>query len=400
MRRNTFDGTSSGSGSGGAAIDVPIAQGCRVEVLPGRQFPSFAAGDVGTVKRVDEEARTCDVLFDTRAVMGPVPVALRHLFVIEAPSSPYSPRGYGEGADGLAQLAEGLLSSSHGAHRASVNEGSVLRKMQSHDAYAVAISATLGSAGSAVGGGSASAELVMRLSRLEARVASVEAAAAECEPGAIGSGRPAGRLVAARVAVLEGAHQAEIAQLRRSLDEAVSLGREQDQIHRKHRSSTRELDGHFEEVDRRCANLREFTRGLQEELGRLSTAMSSQEQRAANLEEVVHSAGDGLATLGSLLEGQERRTSELGQALSTASADLAQLSKRLEDSRQRDLGRGELSGAAERGERDFDRRTSQREERQREDIDSVWKALRELQELVVHESEHRAAGLREVLGVL
>ncbi|CAE8596732.1 unnamed protein product [Polarella glacialis] len=56
MRRNTFDGTSSGSGSGGAAIDVPIAQSCRVEVLPGRQFPSFAAGDVGTVKRVDEEA--------------------------------------------------------------------------------------------------------------------------------------------------------------------------------------------------------------------------------------------------------------------------------------------------------------------------------------------------------
>lgn len=34
------------------------------------------------------------------------------------------------------------------------------------------------------------------------------------------------------------------------------------------------------------------------------------------------------------------------------------------------------------------------------DNDAIWKALRELQELVVHESEHRAAGLREVLGVL
>lgn len=56
---------------------MEIGPGCRVVVLNGRHFPAFAAGDEGTVLRVDAEAQNCQVLFAGRT--EGVQVALRHL---------------------------------------------------------------------------------------------------------------------------------------------------------------------------------------------------------------------------------------------------------------------------------------------------------------------------------
>lgn len=66
-----------------------ISNGCRVAVINGRHFPSFSAGDEGTVLRVDTEARNCHVLFAAKSEA--IVVALRHLRVVapvgETPST-------------------------------------------------------------------------------------------------------------------------------------------------------------------------------------------------------------------------------------------------------------------------------------------------------------------------
>mmetsp|Transcript_51846 Transcript_51846/g.116916 ORF Transcript_51846/g.116916 Transcript_51846/m.116916 type:complete len:495 (+) Transcript_51846:39-1523(+) len=62
---------------------LEVTPGCRVEVLSGRHFPAFGAGDEGVVLRVDNEAQNCEVLFTGKS--HGVPVALRHLRVVSRP---------------------------------------------------------------------------------------------------------------------------------------------------------------------------------------------------------------------------------------------------------------------------------------------------------------------------
>jgi len=62
---------------------LEVTPGCRVEVLSGRHFPAFGAGDEGVVLRVDQEAQNCEVLFTGKS--HGVPVALRHLRVVSRP---------------------------------------------------------------------------------------------------------------------------------------------------------------------------------------------------------------------------------------------------------------------------------------------------------------------------
>lgn len=62
-----------------------------MQVLGGRHFPSFSEGDVGKVVYVDREALNCEVIFEGSG--GAVPVALRHLKLVRAPSTPTRSRG-------------------------------------------------------------------------------------------------------------------------------------------------------------------------------------------------------------------------------------------------------------------------------------------------------------------
>eukprot|EP00931_Biecheleriopsis_adriatica_P033133 TRINITY_DN19249_c0_g2_i1.p1 TRINITY_DN19249_c0_g2~~TRINITY_DN19249_c0_g2_i1.p1 ORF type:complete len:787 (+),score=151.14 TRINITY_DN19249_c0_g2_i1:38-2398(+) len=358
-------------------LDGRLRSGTRVQVLPGRQFPSFAAGDVGVVHRVDEEARTCDVLFDQRAADGPVPVALRHL---------------------------GLLGEVDAWHGGEKTEAHVLQSNGSKSLIANALGEELGIARQALSAKeprSRLEDLEARLAsqqqsliNMEARVAACEAAMTVAEPDA-GVARPAGRLVAARVAALEGAHQAEVAELRRALTEAVTAGREHEQLHRRHKTSGQGLEQQFEELDERCRGMRQTMLELGAELEQLAGAIRDKEERAASLNDVVSSAGSGLSRLSDLLKGQEHRTSDLGQALSSAGQDLVRLNGRLEETGQRladQMRQQDSSIVSGRGER--------LSGLERKDTDSFWRALRDLQELVAHETENRSAGLREVLAVI
>lgn len=343
-----IDVASSHQASSPASHDGIIRAGSIVQVLPGRQFPSFSAGDVGVVKRVDDEARTCDVVFDHGA--GPLTVAVRHLKLSQAQDFATPRESSLARMDPLA--LQGLYSPKASRHLPDLE---AQLASQQH-----------------------------ALNSIEARLAACEAALSVEDS----RGKPAGRLVAARVAALEGAHQAEVNELRRALNEAAGLSREQDNIHRKHRSTGREIEQLFQGLEQRCQNLQDSARRLETELSGLTASMSGHERRAAKLQDVVASSSTGLSELAALLEGQERRTVDLAQALSTARKDLAELADRFEASRR-----------SERRDRELKSPASTRA-LEGQDADAIWKALRELQELVVHESEHRAAGLREVLGVI
>ncbi|CAE7430635.1 unnamed protein product [Symbiodinium natans] len=330
--------------------DGVVRAGSVVQVLPGRQFPSFSSGDIGVVQRVDEEARTCDVLFDHGA--GPLTVAMRHLKL----SQDTTPLGQNS-----ARMEHGA----YGAVQALYSPKAAKRLPNDIEAQLTAQQHLLNS--------------------MEARLVACEAALSVEDA----RGKPAGRLVAARVAALEGAHQAEVNDLRRALNEAVGLSREQDNLHRKHRTAGRELEQLFQGLEQRCQSLQEIARRLETDLSGLTGTMSSHERRAANLQDVVASSNTGLSELAALLEGQERRTVDLAQALSSARKDLVEVSDRFETSRR------SVHDPERRRDRELKSPASTREGQ-----DEIWKALRELQELVVHESEHRAAGLREVLGVI
>ncbi|CAE7649001.1 unnamed protein product [Symbiodinium sp. CCMP2592] len=348
-----IDVASSHQASSPASHDGIIRVGSIVQVLPGRQFPSFSAGDVGVVKRVDDEARTCDVVFDHGA--GPLTVAMRHLKLSQAQDFA-TPNGLSESLARMDQILQpGLHSPKASRHSPADLEAQLASQQHA-------------------------------LNSMEARLVACEAALSVEDS----RGKPAGRLVAARVAALEGAHQAEVNELRRALNEVAGLSREQDNVHRKHRSTGRELEQLFQSLEQRCQSLQDSARRLETEISGLTASMSGHERRAAKLQDVVASSNAGLSELAALLEGQERRTVDLAQALSTARKDLADLADRFEASRR-----------SERRDRERELKSpGSTRALEGQDADAIWKALRELQELVVHESEHRAAGLREVLGVI
>lgn len=330
--------------------------GAVVEVLPGRQFPAFSEGDTGVVKRVDAEAGTCDVLFDHNIAAGPLPVATRHVTLARQ--------------DGMAAAAIDtqpcMLTPLEPTTPLGATQTDVLEARLAAQQHA--------------------------LNSVEARLAAFEASVAD------ESQNSSGRLVAARVAALEASHQAEVNELKRALTDAVNINREQENLHRKSRNSARELEQLYQNLQDRCTGLQETARRLEQDVfPALTSSMQSHERRAQNLKEVVASSETGLSEMAKLLEGQERRTFNLGEALSNAGKDLLHLTNRLEDSGQmiseqlRQMDAMYLTKPCE---------ARAMGEMSNKDNDAIWKALRELQELVVHESEHRAAGLREVLGVL
>jgi len=353
-----------------------VAVGTCVRVLPGRQFATFGSGDIGVVHAIDWDSQKCEVVFSGQEDAGPVLVALRHIRIEDADTAA------GGSARGDVEF-RAMSWASGGAFTPPTSPSLERTAMSGHAA-----------GGGGTGGDSLSEDLSAKvraldargalqhraLAALEARLAACEAAAAVCEPAA------SGRLMAARVAALEGTHQAEIADLRRSLDSALQLGREQEQqLQKRQRASARELQQQVEEAERRALGLREAARVAVERLDKIDGALGGQEQRAAHLEEAVRAAGAGLSQLASLMEGHERKTMDLGQAISSNMEAQARCETRNDTLRSSSDLEGSVADA-------------QRVAREREDA-PLWQALREVQELVVHESEHRAAGLREVLGV-
>lgn len=365
-----------------------VALGAFVRVLPGRNFPAFKADDEGIVVRMDLEARTCDVLFSDRPEGAEVTVALRHLTVVAdggsgsaatfAPVHRHDVAGHGQGRSSSAPKMGDDGSDHHHHHQSwptsaspsaaphrsrSPRAASPQARSPRPPAHTLREGRALSPPSSPRGSPRSSARTTQAPPNGSSLVASMDFS--QFHEGSHGPGSR----------VVEGT------ELKRSLDEAMS------QQGRARRISAQEQTEE-EELERRAGR-------MQDRLERIRSAMEGQERRAASLEDVVDAASAGLARLGELLESQEHRTAELGQSISQANESVSRLGATAEAQAHRltELERRcEGLGGRGHGAVELDRG--------RQDNEPVWQALRELQELVVHESEHRAAGLREVLGVL
>ncbi|CAK0850509.1 unnamed protein product [Prorocentrum cordatum] len=192
-----------------------------------------------------------------------------------------------------------------------------------------------------------------------------------CAPGPALASQAVGRLVAQRVAALDGSQR------------EAEAARDHEAAQRRQQAAAWEQERLLEDWERRTLWLQDAARKAEEDMHGLQAALGEQEQRAAGAEAAVAAAGARLSQLESLLEGLERRTADLGRAIREANQGACGLAAAVDAQSWR---AADCNRAAERGRREKD--------------DPIWAALRELQELVVHETEHRAAGLREVLSVL
>lgn len=353
------------------SVTEEIVDGCRVRVLPGRQFPAFSAGEAGTVTRADAASRTCDVLFDDRP-SGPVLVAMRHLcpetkvggdavvscapVVTVASIPPMLATEGGEESDGIPSCSE-----------------------------------------------DASWDMTQGLAGETQATSDVDVspAAAVTEPVLSRTPSHSGSLVASRVAALEKAHQAEVTDLRRALDDALA-GRKSRDSPRPSLSRAdplKDAERQVEEIERRAANVRERLSPLCQDLDRLSNMLEGQERRAGRFEDVVRAMDVGVSRLGNMLE--ERHGTTFEQAMDLAGRPVASAPEPVHESRIVELEQcvkamrgdmvawsAEMSSLSARSA-DSDAQTP-----------ALWQALREIQELVVQESEQRAAALREVLDVV
>jgi len=243
------------------------------------------------------------------------------------------------------------------------------------------------------------------LASFEARLTAFEAAFSSAQVaagGATASSSCVATSALARSRALEAreeVHQAEVLELRSALDGAVALAREHEENLKRHRGNTREVEATIEETERRIQALREVARSLYDDVQRLGVDVDTNERRVRSIDELTGATGASLSKMTALLEGKERRVAEVGYAISTADQSAARLGAFVDAHAQR-IQEFEVRGASTSNQRNTPGSPTSVARVAAADNEPVWQALRELQELVVHESEHRAAGLREVLGVL
>lgn len=362
-----------------------IDPGSRVRVLPGRQFPAFSTGDAGVAVRVDLEARTCDVLFDGREG-GPVPVAMRHL-TAEKVSAPQAATGRQSGVrePPASQTQEcpwerrGSLSQSPMRKlfdRGAYDEASSAMELAQETSQATGVSQlespnpsaqlrqldAVSTPAPARRNRSRGAEVPEDTSR--SRAAGPQSDSASCVSEALPAGRS--RDDAARLSALEA---------RVTACEAISCG-----------SQAIVQEGQqVEDAERAVGSMREAAQALRQSLDRITGQLEAHERRCGLLNESAVAAESSLTR-------SERRAADLELAASGCEASIGRLGVDVEAQ----AGRlADLEGRAAALQV-----TAPAAGDARESDELLWKAFRELQELVVRESEHRAAGLREVMGVV
>jgi len=258
--------------------------GSHVRVLPGRCFDGFAAGDVGVVSGVDTEAQTCEVLFHCRAG-GSVTVAMRHI-CLEAPGSAlvatFRQRSRTVVAEAPPSPAHvGLRFEENVDYFSPVSETTSAAPMEDLASKVAGLEATVAAQQHAL------ADLEARLAAREATAATATALGAAPLPR---GGPAAGRLVAARVAALEGAHQAEVAELRRSLDSASALGLEHEQLRRRQLAMAQEAEQRLKVLEQQMVSLQEALQLLGRDIEGQGSVLQAQAAQAEGLQESLRAA--------------------------------------------------------------------------------------------------------------
>jgi len=126
--------------------------------------------------------------------------------------------------------------------------------------------------------------------------------------------------------------QVELAELRRALDDAIMLGREQDQFQRWQQGSLREWDQELAEAERR---IHSSASAIKAELNQIGPAVADLEYRTTGLKEIVSTCGAGVAQLDKLMVENKRRCSELQKDMGACERGVACLGSNVEGQRLR-----------------------------------------------------------------
>mmetsp|Transcript_49119 Transcript_49119/g.116965 ORF Transcript_49119/g.116965 Transcript_49119/m.116965 type:complete len:725 (+) Transcript_49119:63-2237(+) len=178
-----------------------------------------------------------------------------------------------------------------------------------------------------------------------------------------------------------------------SWSEQKSLWQQEEEFHRKQRASRRRYQLELEDMEHR---LSEMATAARTELDQLGKVVENHQRSALSLEEVLKKTMSGVAQLSTMLTQKEQQTAELGDLVADVSQTLSHLVVKVDTEMQRihDLENkvealhGSTSQLLE-AEGSLAKKSS--------DGKSVQHALRKLENLVMRESEYRAAGIREVL---
>jgi len=126
--------------------------------------------------------------------------------------------------------------------------------------------------------------------------------------------------------------QVELAELRRALDDAIMLGREQEQFQRWQQGSLREWDQELAEAERR---IHSSASAIKTELNQIGPTVADLEYRTTGLKEIVSTCGAGVAQLDKLMVENKRRCSELQKDMGACERGVACLGSNVEGQRLR-----------------------------------------------------------------
>ncbi|CAE7564713.1 unnamed protein product [Symbiodinium sp. CCMP2456] len=170
-------------------------------------------------------------------------------------------------------------------------------------------------------------------------------------------GDPAASSLKFRVNALE--QQAELADLKRQLDAATTLGQRQEQRLRQHRTSVRDLSHQLEELEQRVDGVQKRVENVSRSISRSAEAVGVQEKRGQQLDQLANSSSLKRGAASALSHGSPNST-----RVSNSRADV-KIEDKLEELERR-----------------------------------LWQATQEFDRRLTEEAERRSAGHEEVLGVL
>lgn len=342
------------------ACRADLTVGAHVHVLPGRQFPAFSAGDVGVVVRIDEEARTCDVNFAGGLDDAAVTVATRHLCVDTFPETgEVQHRPAHSAAEELLRLAEeqATLDGSSGRRPRSGSRRHKHRSSRPADPAHI------------VSGLEASTQDQKHIA------SSLESSVMACENAASNLGRT-------------------------EESERSFIDGSQEKKQHTQSAAMRDDSEHFHDLGTRFARIEDWARNISQHVRELELSITHQETRASSIESCILGASENMARTESRLHLHESRVSALGCAIETAKESVERLHSSIELNMQTLAELEQVGGRTRENRRERCERPNPSGEQEQQASEPVWQALRNLQELVVHEAENRAACVREVLGVL
>jgi len=178
-----------------------------------------------------------------------------------------------------------------------------------------------------------------------------------------------------------------------ALSEQRVLWQQEEEFHRKQRAARRRYQLELEEMEHR---LSEMATSARTELEQLGLIVEGHQHSATQLEEVLKRTMSGASQLSTMLSSKEQQTAELRDLVSEVSKTLHHMVSKVDAETHRiDELEKRVEGVRTSTGQLVDAESSLSKKGQ--DSKSLMHSIKKLENLVMRESDYRAAGIREVL---